>query len=133
MEILIDAGLESLANHGVIIDSGLIMVLVAGLALLYKYVIKPLKTAVEDLLTRKQLEDVRDEMQVSDQKNFQELVTRLNTLVAVAEDISDTETGVDRDVKDIKKDVENIKDMLNQIQGHLMYNRSDGFGNRELR
>jgi predicted RNA-binding protein (virulence factor B family) len=50
------------------------------------------------------------------------------------DEVEDLSEGSYREIRELKKDVEQIKQILNQFQGHLMYSdKSNSFGNRELR
>jgi len=133
MERLVEAILTSLENHGVIIDSGLIIVFSVGFVMFYKYVLKPLKEMVNLLAKKKHVFEIRDQLMDSEKSSYQAVMEKLEKINAMVDDISDKETIVDRDVIDIKKDVEDIRMILNQIQGHLMYSKPAGFGNRELK
>ena len=58
----------------------------------------------------------------------------LDKLVEKLDGVDEVAKNNGRDLTEIKHDVENIKQILNQFQGHMMYNdQPRNFGNRELK
>jgi Zn-dependent M32 family carboxypeptidase len=78
-------------------------------------------------------ESLKESENNSDLK-LEEVSKKLDKMIEVLDEIEDNGDANRRDVKEIRRDIEHIKQILNQFQGHLMYGGGPShFGNRELK
>jgi chromosome segregation ATPase len=70
----------------------------------------------------------------SSELELKEVSNKLDKLIEALDEIESTGNSNRRDIKDLRRDVEQIKQILNQFQGHFMYSGGPShFGNRELK
>lgn len=115
----------------------LIMVLIGLVILLYYKVFKPMETKIEAVPTLLQLQELNDKIRAQDVQYIDKLTNKVEKLINDIDEIGDLEGNTYREVLNVKNDIEQIKQILNQFQGHMMYggqNRNNNdFGNRELK
>ena len=90
------------------------------------------------------MKDIPEQLKQID-KNVQHLETLENTLINmqsiitkvadILDGLDDLDKDTNKEVQNLREDVDKIKQILNQFQGHLMYrgSRSNDFGNKELK
>lgn len=128
--------LETLINKGVLADTSLFLVIIAILIYGYKFVLSPILEHVKAAPSLDEIKVIAQPRNEVEGVNVEEISKKLDKIVEVLDEVEDFGRGNYREVKELKKDIEQIKTMLNQFQGHFMYNRSTNsgdFGNRELR
>lgn len=134
MEISIIALLSSLITEDNLSSTTLSLIILSSLLVLYKFVLKPIHGKVGSAASERTLK----ELVISDLekiKNLQELLNKLNKLIETVSGIKELTKENNKEIEAMKRDVENIKSILNQFQGHLLYSnpRSSDFGNKELK
>lgn len=120
-----DEIITKLFETGVFTDAGLSAVIIAMIIFLYKYVLEPMQTRIQDLPTRNDLKELIDESNEIEELNLEELTNKLNEISESLKDIEGLDRGSYRSIKEIRKDVDEIKTLLVQFQGHMMYNKKD--------
>ena len=135
MDMLI-AFFTSAATSVGITDAGLSVILIILLGLLHRYVFKPMHKAVDDIPTHKDISDLIDKGTQAGNKELQAVVDKLNKIEHKIERIESSESITDLSIKDLRRDIESVKTILNQFQGHMMYGvdrRSSDMGNQQLK
>lgn len=129
--------ISGLVERGVITDTGLILFLILMISGLSYYVVKPIYYKVLSIPTVDDVKEIIINTAKSEEFNIEEIEKEINSkldkLIEVLDEVEDLEKGSYREIKELKRDIEQIKQILNQFQGHLMYGRNSDFGNRELR
>ena len=128
--------LSDVVTAGVVTDGTLLLFIFALAWMGYKYVLKPLSDKVDSLASADDLNKVMEEHDNFSEYEIEELSKKLEKLLEKLDVVEELSKNHDRDIQDLKRDIEHIKQILNQFQGHLMYSgnrRSPDFGNRELK
>jgi hypothetical protein len=127
--------ISDLVSSGVLSDTTLLLILIAIMGLMYKYIFRPMQRKMDVLIDKAQLDRVVNDLELSTCEKVEELSKKLEELLNVIDHIEEFGKDNSREILNIKHDVEQIKQILNQFQGHLMYgNRmSSDFGNKELK
>lgn len=133
MEEVLASILGILMQHGIIADTSLLFIIIGILCLLYFYIFKQLKEKLHLIPTFNDLKNLIDEDFKLQGINLTELNNKLVKVVDTLDDIEDLNKDCDERVQELKKDLEIIKQILVQFQGHLMYSPRNNFDNRELR
>jgi len=134
MENLIAGTVSKIFSDLGLADGGLGLATIALLVVLLKYYIIPIKAKL-DAFPSDEVIDKHFTATVFYDAKIKDIQSSLENLCILLNKIADTENTADREIKQIKEDVEKIKVILNQFQGHMMYNANgrNEFGNRELR
>ena len=134
MESGILAIISILIEKGIIADTSLFLIIIALLLVVYVYVLKPIKDRIFKVPTDSSIKELIDEAAKLEVLNIDEASKKLDRIIDVLDKVAEVGKDSHRDVSEIKRDIETIKQILNQFQGHLMYNRTNSdFGNRELK
>lgn len=136
---LMDPGILSVINSmiesGLITETGLLLIIICLILLCYRYILKPIYDKIFKIPSFEEVKvliDASNELKKIDFADLSEKIEKLETLL---DSINDFDKDSCRQLTDLKRDIEEIKRILNQFQGHLMYSggrRSADFGNREL-
>lgn len=134
MESGILAIINTLVEHGIIGDTSLFLIIIALILVGYVYVLKPIKDRILTVPSDSNVKKMIDDAAKLEVLNIDEASKKLDKIVEVLDKVAEVGKDSHRDVSEIKRDIETIKQILNQFQGHLMYNRiNNDFGNRELK
>jgi len=134
MEASLVSLISNLAEAGVITDTALILIVITGLGLLYKNVLKPMFARVQQQPTMDEIKKLVKESSDKDELNIEEVSKKLKEIENKLNEVEDYLKVEQADHAQLKRDIEQIKTMLNQFQGHMMYNNhGSAFGNRELK
>lgn len=116
-------------------DYAIVVVLAAMLYFLYKYTLKPMHDRIKEMPCSDEIKALVEEQNEIEELNIEELTKKLTQISDSLKDLESLKGGSYREIKDMKEDIEKIKTMLNQFQGHMMYGgrRASDFGNQELR
>lgn len=123
-------------ENGSISNSGLLtLILITGI--LY-YVLKPIYNKIQITPSKNDIHEIIKSKINIEEKHLSEIgeniSKKLDKMTILLDEVEDLSEGSYREIRELKKDVEQIKQILNQFQGHLMYSdKSNSFGNRELR
>ena len=118
------------------ISTETLLLMLNGLVIFgYIKVIKPLKDRIDTLATLKDIKESNDASTKEKKINLDEITEKLDKIIDNIDEIQDLDGNKYREIIDIRRDVETVKQILNQFQGHMMYGvrRVEDFGNRELR
>lgn len=117
--------------------NAIILLLLALQLYVYKYIMKPMYDKIRNIPDNDIREEKSEKFKELNLSHFKELETKLEKLEKVLDEMLDNQKGSKRDIDDIRTDISNVKSILNQFQGHMMYSgqgrRSSDFGNQELR
>jgi len=133
MEASLLAILSSLAEAGTITDTALILIVISVLGLSYKKVLMPMLLRVQKQPTTEEIKELVKEISDKDQLNVEDVSNKLKEIEKKLNEVEDYLKVEQTDHAQLKRDIEQIKTMLNQFQGHMMYNHGSAFGNRELK
>ena len=132
MEATIFSVINSLFEKGIITDTFLLLIIIAIQLLSYKYILRPI---FDNIKVIDQFKKNLDEHYAGDRIELDKICKSLDKIIRMLEEIEKEDGSSSKDLISLKQDVEKIKQILNQFQGHLMYGtrRSSDFGNRELK
>ena len=133
MDMLISY-LAKIAESAGVTDVSISIAILVMLAFLYKYIFKPINEKVKNLPNEDAVKKIINE-------HSDKIADELNGILKNLEDLENKITTIDEmynlndsHMKDLKRDIESIKTILNQFQGHMMYGRrASEFGNQELK
>lgn len=136
METSIISIINGILENGAISDTGLLLIIIILILCGYKYILKPIYDKVFVIPSLDNVKELVSECNDNEKLNIDELTKKLQKLELLLDSINDIDKGSYREILELKKDIESIKQILNQFQGHMMYSgsrRSSDFGNRELK
>lgn len=134
MESAFFSFLMKLFVAGNISTNGLIVFVILLICSLSYYVFRPMFRDVKTLPTRQYIDEIIKRKTDTDKKCIEEMGKKLNKILEVMDQIDDIDKNSYREVKELRRDIETVKQILNQFQGHMLYgNRSSDFGNKELK
>ncbi len=113
-----------------------LLLLLNGLVIVgYFKVIKPLKDKIDTIATIDDIRATSDATSREGKINLGEIITKLDKIIDNIDEIQDLDGNTYREIINMRRDVESVKRILDQFQGHMMYGgrRAGDFGNRELR
>ena len=113
-----------------------LLLLLNGLVIVgYFKVIKPLKDKIDTIATIDDIRATSDATSREGKINLGEIITKLDKIIDSIDEIQNLDGNTYREIINMRRDVESVKRILDQFQGHMMYGgrRAGDFGNRELR
>lgn len=113
-----------------------LLLLLNGLVIVgYFKVIKPLKDKIDTIATIDDIRATSDATSREGKINLGEIITKLDKIIDNIDEIQGLDGNTYREIINMRRDVESVKRILDQFQGHMMYGgrRAGDFGNRELR
>jgi Tfp pilus assembly protein PilO len=126
--------ISDLIDAGLVADTTLLLIILALMGYAYKFILVPMLEKVSAAPTTENLKSIINESTHAGELDIEEVSKKLDKIVEVLDEIEGTGEANRRDIKDLRRDVEQIKQILNQFQGHLMYGGGPShFGNRELK
>lgn len=122
-------------KNGYITTEALLLLLNGLVIVGYFKVIKPLKDKIDTIATIDDIKATSDTNTREGKINLGEIITKLDKIIDNIDEIQDLDGNTYREIVNMRRDVETVKQILNQFQGHMMYGgrRAEDFGNRELR
>jgi len=141
----------TLVERGEITSVTLDILVACMLCYIYRYFLIPMKSKLDTTPSTIEMEksfaglhskfsDTNNKFDLIEkgiQQNFSEIRDILDKLESFLDRIDDAEKASTKELNDIKRDIEHVKGILNQFQGHMMYGgqdrRASDFGNKELR
>jgi len=135
MEFIISIINDALRN-GDISSDALLILMTLLIVIGYINVIKPLQEKINTLAIQNDNDTITSEKWF--QKGSEELdkiLENMNKIISNIDDTNDISKSSYKEIIDMRRDLETVKQILNQFQGHMMYGyrRQDDFGNKELR
>lgn len=129
--------ITKLAESGIITDSALLIMIISLLSLLYKHVFRPMFEHIKNQPTKEEIRNLLNIAGEIDKISFEELSKRVDRTLEKLDSVEEFAKDNHKDLIELKRDIDYIKQLLNQFQGHMMYGsgsrRSSDFGNRELK
>lgn len=126
--------ISDLVDAGAIADTTLLLIIISLLGLAYRYIFVPMLDKLNSVPTIDNMKNIVNQSAEISELDLDEVSKKLDKIVEVLDEIEGTGEANRRDIKDLRRDVEQIKQILNQFQGHLMYGGGPShFGNRELK
>lgn len=124
-----------LAESGALTDTALLIIIITIIGLLHKNVFKPMQERVFSQPTLNDVTELTKKCESEKEKDFDELIEKFDKLLERLEQIDDYARDNSKEILNLKHDLDQVKQILNQFQGHMMYGerRSSDFGNKELR
>ena len=113
-----------------------LLLLLNGLVIVgYFKVIRPLKDKIDTIATIDDIRATSDATAKEGKINLGEIITKLDKIIDNIDEIQNLDGNTYREIINMRRDVESVKRILDQFQGHMMYGgrRAGDFGNRELR
>lgn len=138
MESQIFNFISALVENGTITDAGLLLIIILMICALSYYVLRPIYNKIQLVPSKEDVQEIIKAKIDIEEKHLGEIgeniSKKLDKMSDLLDEVDDLGKGSYREVKELKKDIEQIKQILNQFQGHLMYSgKTSSFGNRELR
>jgi len=125
--------IASLTENGLLsVHSLQILILAVSFHGYWNY-IRPMKHKVDDLPDINEMKEALYVHAQEDNTHFAELKVAIDAIEKLLYKIEQNEGRHNESTKDIQQDIELIKHMLSQFQGHMMYGSGREFGNRELK
>lgn len=126
--------LSEAIKDGRLSTESLLMLLNGLVIAAYMMVVRPIKDKIDTLPSIVDVKDIIDETNKIDKVRLDEIAARLDKIVKDIDEIHGLDEDTYREIINMRRDVETVKQILNQFQGHMMYGRrSEDFGNKELR
>lgn len=126
--------LSEAIKDGRLSTESLLMLLNGLVIAAYMMVVRPIKEKIDTLPSIVDVKDIIDETNKIDKVRLDEIAARLDKIVKDIDEIHGLDEDTYREIINMRRDVETVKQILNQFQGHMMYGRrSEDFGNKELR
>lgn len=124
--------ITTLITSGIIGTDGLVVLVILLLCVLSYYLLRPMFSKMKTMPSKVEIEDMIKAKMVVDDEHVNNLTERLDRLITLMDKLEDIDVNSHREIQELRRDIETIKQILNQFQGHMMYGRSD-FGNKELK
>lgn len=132
MEGSIFSFIASLIAGGTLGTNSLIAIVILMLCVLSYYIFRPMFNKLNSMATKEELEELIQAKKDIDHGYVQDLESKLDNLIEIMDEIEKLDSRNNREIQELRRDIETIKQILNQIQGHMLFSRND-FGNKELR
>lgn len=135
MDTAIVTILDSFLANGILNESSMFLIIVGLIIFGYKYLLKPIKDKLEQIPTVQQILNLHKQDENEIDSSFELVSEKIDIVIKKLETIEDNSKGSKKDIRELKENVQSINKILNQFQGHFMYNRNGNsdFGNRELK
>lgn len=134
MEAALISFFTQLVASGSITVSGLIVIVIVMLIGITYYLLTPIHKTVKGTPS---LDDVRELINSQgnvDAAHVESINKTLDEIIKKLEEIDSYDRDNYRELKELRRDVESVKQILNQFHGHMLYGRTPSdFGNKELK
>lgn len=124
---------DKLFQKGLITEGGMLFIIIILLYWITKNIFFPIKKQLNDMPNKTEVENVVQE--ACEDLNLDEIRHKLEKLEESLNDLMDIDRDSNKEINQFKRDLETMKQLLNQFHGHLIYNverRAANFGNKEL-
>lgn len=133
MDMLISA-LTQFAESSKISAASLSIIIIMLMSFSYRYLFNPMFERIKKLPDSEEMKKIINYQHDKYVEQINVVIDRLEHIESKLSIIDDLENINDVHMKDLKRDIESVKTILNQFQGHMMYGRRTGdFGNQELK
>lgn len=117
MEAVLGTFLTELVKSGALTDSSGILIFIISTYVIIKGIILPMKARLDGVVTK---EDYLQNDLLWKQR-FELIEDNLNKLHSILSDTTITSGMSSQEMKDLRKELKEIRTMILQFQGHLMY------------
>lgn len=140
---------KDIVSSGAISPDNILLLELTALAAVSYYFLRPMYEKMKTLITKEEIVEilekrVHDEtteienyiaQTVKDEtRQLEDIINRLERLYDRIESIDENEKSSYKEMKEIRRDIESVKQILNQFQGHMLYGRrATDFTNQELK
>lgn len=133
METAFFTFITKLVAGGAITANGLIMSVIFLLLIMSFYIFKPMYKRIKEMPSKEEVKTFFDQKKEIDEAEVCNINAKLNKILDTMGKIDNLDENNFKEIESIRRDLENIKQSLNQFQGYMLYSKNDNFGNRELR
>lgn len=136
MESYILPFIKAITNGEIKPEIGLLLAIISIMYMLYKKVFLKILEKIDDIPSKSDLKRAMKDQTRYEYETIKELYDKLNKLSKELDEIDEISKDSKRELSEIRKDIEEVKTILNQFQGHMMYGPKsfiNDFGNRELK
>lgn len=124
--------ITSLIASGAVSTNSLIVIVILLLCVLSYYIFRPMFQRVKDLPSKEEVNSLIESKMKVDAAYINDLNDKLDKLIQIVDEIEHLDENNNREIQELRRDIETIKQILNQFQGHMLFSRND-FGNKELK
>lgn len=133
METVIFTFLSKLIVDGTLTTNGLLMIVILLLLGFSFYILRPMFKRIKEMPSKIELNTMLELKNATNKEYIENLETKLNKILTVVDKMDNIDSNIYREIKEIRRDIETVKQILNQFQGHMLFKRSSDFGNKELK
>ena len=138
METKILSIFGELIKNGGLSDSSLMILIIIVMCCGFKYIIKPMRQKIDLIPSqsyfKNTFDDLKNDFNIHDLSH--EIEKKFLKLLEILNDIESLDKEKSKEIDELKRDLDHVKQILNQLHGHLIYNaerRAAYFGNKELK
>lgn len=133
MDMLLSIFSSAAASSGVT-DVGLSIMIITLLGFLYKYTLLPIHLKVHKIPSESDITKIIESGMNQSIKEISIIVKKLDNIEEKLKTLDNSDITADINMKEIRRDIESVKTILNQFHGHMMYGRRAGnIVNQELK
>ena len=134
MESVFFSFLANLVTAGSLTTPMLVLILILLVCLLSFYIFRPMYRLIKEIPTKHEINDFIDSKKEFDKVYLDAVGNKLDSILKIIDRMGDVDQETSREVNEMRRDIESVKQILNQFQGHMMYgNTTSDFRNRELK
>lgn len=105
----------------------------AVLGLLWRFILGPMNERIKSVPTADDVVGIVRDVQSRQMSELKAVSSKLDEIESKLSAISDSENTGTHNMSEIRRDIEVVKTILNQFQGHMLYSKRSFDGNQELR
>lgn len=105
----------------------------AVLGLLWRFILGPMNERIKSVPTADDVVGIVRDVQARQMNELRAVSAKLDEIETKLSAISDSENTGTHNMSEIRRDIEVVKTILNQFQGHMLYGNRSFDGNQELR
>lgn len=138
MEPNLIAVLGELIKSGTLSETTLMLLIIIVMCCGFKYIIRPMRQKIDLIPSQSYFKNTFDDLK----NNFNihelshEIEKKFLKLLEILNDIESLDKEKSKEIDELRRDLDHVKQILNQLHGHLIYNaerRAAYFGNKELK
>ena len=132
MDVIISMFIEAAQSIGA--DGTAVSALtLAVLGLLWRFILGPMNERIKSVPTADDVVGIVRDVQSRQMSELKAVSSKLDEIESKLSAISDSENTGTHNMSEIRRDIEVVKTILNQFQGHMLYSKRSFDGNQELR
>ena len=124
-----------LTKTGIPPEVGLLLFLIGMIIIGYKKILKPMYEKVKKIPTEESVKQAINESNKVDSERLDIITKKLDAISETLNNAKQVGDMNDTGIHELKHDVDFVKQLLSQFQGHLLYSKTNNnnFGNKELK